>query len=187
MSDFTSSLALSLLESIEEYPVDFDRAIEWWDCKTQAGKPVRRDNLLKKLRDNFKEGRDYHLLEFQEMVDRPQGGGKNAHKAYLTVDCFKSFGMMVSGKRGQEIRDYFLDCEKQVKRSQDIQNAIADRIVALLDAKIESRFAAMEAKLEQALEGKSKPQPQLLSNEKRTEAKRKRERDEIYNFLRQWN
>lgn len=105
MSDFNSITALSILESTDEFPVDFDQAMQWWDCKTQSGKPVRRSNLFRKLKDDFEEGRDYLCLK-NETEDRPQGGRSVADQIFLTVDCFKSFGMMVSGRRGQEIRAY---------------------------------------------------------------------------------
>jgi hypothetical protein len=50
------------------------------------------------------------------VVKRPQGGGSTKDKYYLTVDCFKMMGMMVSGERGRKIRMYFIDCEKILKQ-----------------------------------------------------------------------
>lgn len=59
---------------------------------------------------------DYHLLNNEEVVQRPQGGGSGLDKYFLTVECFKMMGMQVSGERGRQIRQYFLNCEKELKR-----------------------------------------------------------------------
>ncbi len=70
----------------------------WWDCRTKDGKRARRDNLIRKLKANYYEGVNYHLLKFEEMVNRSQGGGKDRDKYFLTIECFKMMGMQVSGE-----------------------------------------------------------------------------------------
>lgn len=109
-------MVFALLQSSDPFPIDFDDAVAWWNCRTKQDEPIRRDNLLVKLKSNFDEGVDYHLLKNQEVVKRPQGGGSPMDKIFLTLDCFKSFGMMVSGERGKQIRRYFLNCEKELNR-----------------------------------------------------------------------
>jgi len=112
--ELTPSVVFALLASTDEFPVDFNDAVVWWDCKAKTGKPVRRDNLVRKLTTNFHRGIDYHLLKNEEVVDRPQGGGTTLDKYFLTVECFKMMGMMLPGKRGREIRQYFLTCEAEM-------------------------------------------------------------------------
>lgn len=84
----------------------------------------------------------------------------------LTVDCFKSLGMMAGTEQGKKIRRYFLECERQLKH---------------LRAKIESRLASIEAKLENMKPSYAEPEkPQLLSHEDRSAAQKAREQQEIY-------
>ena len=188
MSNFTSSLALSLLESADEFPVDFDQAMQWWDCKTQSGKLVRRDNLFRKLRENFEEGRDYLSLK-SEGEDRPQGGRSVADQIFLTVDCFKSFGMMVSGRRGQEIRAYFIACEKRLKQSAIAEGTVTDRMVAdivtAIKGEISSEVKAQIAEYRRPTR-KSKPNLQIFLSDdvdRRTEEEKARERQEIFDLV----
>lgn len=116
LATLTPEVISSLIQSEKEFPVDFDDAMVWWDARTKDGKPIRRDNLVDKLKAEFKEGLEYHLLKNQEVVLRPQGGGSGKDKYYLTLDCFKMMGMMVSGEQGRRIRMYFIDCEKRLKQ-----------------------------------------------------------------------
>ena len=44
----------------------------------------------------------------------PQAG-RFGEKIMLTVDCFKSFGMVAGTERGKQIRQYFLECERTAK------------------------------------------------------------------------
>ncbi len=114
--DLTPEVVFSLIQSGEEFPVDFDDAMAWWDCQTKNGTPMRRDNLLRSLLPDYCEGIDYHFLKSEEMVKRPQGGGKLMDKYYLTIDCFKMMSMQVPGERGREVRLFFVCCERELKR-----------------------------------------------------------------------
>ena len=114
--DLTTEIIFGFLQSDKEFPIDFDDAIEWWDCRTRDGKSVRRDSLVRKLKVDYYEHSDYHLHKNEEVVQRPQGGGSGLDKYFLTVECFKMMGMQVSGERGRQIRQYFLNCEKELKR-----------------------------------------------------------------------
>jgi phage anti-repressor protein len=114
--EFNRDKAFQLLRSTELFPVDFDDAMEWWDSRTKKGIPVRRDNLLRLLKAEFFKDKDYHPLKNEEVVNRPQGGGIALGKYRLSVECFKMMGMMVRGNRGRQIRQYFSDCESELKR-----------------------------------------------------------------------
>ena len=101
-----------LIESTEDFPVDLDDAWKWLEFKS---KRTAKELLV----DAFEEGLDF-------LRDLPKAtGGRPSEVFILTVDCFKSLGMMAGTPKGKEIRKYFLDCERQVKemrRSQPPQS-----------------------------------------------------------------
>jgi phage anti-repressor protein len=103
-----------LLQSKEKFPVDFDDALGWWDCRTRSGKPARKSDLKEKLESNFIKGIDY-VIGFAENSAKLHGG-RTREIISVSVECFKMMGMMVSGVRGRQIRQYFIDCEIELKR-----------------------------------------------------------------------
>jgi phage anti-repressor protein len=108
MIDFNKELALSLLGSGKEYPVDFEDAWQWLGYSSkQAAK--------KKLTRNFEQEEDY-LSEWMKTPD----GGRPSESIYLTVDCFKALGMMSGTEQGKKTRQYFLRCEKELKNTHGI-------------------------------------------------------------------
>lgn len=136
--NLTPKITFALLKSDKQYPVDFDDAIEWWDCRTKDGEPMERRNLVRDLKKDYYKAADYHSLKSERMVKLPQGGGRRLIKYYLTIECFKMMGMQVSGERGREIRRYFLDCERELERRleaetrQNIIEAIRTRLDRIL-------------------------------------------------------
>jgi phage anti-repressor protein len=114
MNDFSKDLALSLLESAEEYPVDFDDAWQWLGYAT-------KQKAQKKLEQNFEEGSDYLTKGLKRST-----GGRPGELILLTVDCFKSLGMTAGTEQGKQIRKYFLECEKIAKQKSEPLDAIAE-------------------------------------------------------------
>lgn len=105
MNNFTKELALSLVNSEDDFPIDFEEAWQWLGYSSkQAAK--------KKLTRNFEQGEDY-LSEWMKTPD----GGRPSESIYLTVDCFKALGMMSGTEQGKTTRQYFLRCEKELKHS----------------------------------------------------------------------
>lgn len=102
--DLSRELILMLLESSEEFPIDLDDAYPWigWS-KKQDAKDV--------LTNNFVEGVDF----LRKGVKSPSGG-RPSEWIVLTVDCFKSLSMMAGTPKGREVRQYFIDCETELKR-----------------------------------------------------------------------
>jgi phage anti-repressor protein len=105
---FSKEIAQQLAESDEQFPVDFDLAWVWMGH-------TRRDNAVRKLK-HFKDG--VHFLKVEEMVERAQGGGRRLIRYSLTIDCFKSLAMMAQTEQGDQVREYFLECERKVKQQQ---------------------------------------------------------------------
>ncbi len=118
---------MAMMQSTEQFPVDFDNAWEWigWK-KKQDGKNV--------LINNFIEGVDF----LRKGVKRPSGG-RPKEFIEITVDCFKSLGMMAGTEKGREIRQYFLKCEKQAKEIVPTQNEELEKLrleVALSESRL---------------------------------------------------
>ena len=84
MIDFSKELALSLLGSGKEYPVDFEDAWQWLGYSS-------KQSAKKKLIRNFEEGEDFST----KWMSVPHSNGLTASRTetiFLTVDCFKSLG-----------------------------------------------------------------------------------------------
>ena len=101
--EFSHELAFALFQSAEPFPVDFDDAWQWigWP-KKQDGKEVLLNNFLKD-EDFLRKG-----------VKSPSGG-RPKEWIVLTVECFKSLGMMAGTEKGRAVRRYFLECERRFK------------------------------------------------------------------------
>jgi phage anti-repressor protein len=112
--EFNKELALSLYKSSEEFPVEFSKAIEWLGY-------TRKDSAKEKLTRNFEKGIDYSV-EWRNVPHSKGSGASRVEEIFLTVDTFKSLGMMVGTEKGKEIRKYFLECEKVAKRVTDTIN-----------------------------------------------------------------
>jgi hypothetical protein len=97
---FSAELAQQLMESSEGFPVDFDLAWVWLGYATKAS--------AKRSLKCFKLGRD-----FNKVVEK--SAGPDVERFWLTVDCFKSMGMMAQTEQGHQVREYFLECESKAK------------------------------------------------------------------------
>jgi phage anti-repressor protein len=108
--EFSPELAITLVRSAETYPVDFDDAWQWLGYS-------RKEKAKLKLMKNFEQGLDFGIFHqtVQNSAGQGIGVGRPAEKIRLTVDCFKSLGMMAGTEKGREIRRYFLECERQLK------------------------------------------------------------------------
>lgn len=121
---FSQELAFSIYSSKEDYPVDLDDAWQWLGYD-------QKSNCLNKLKNNFEDGEDFS----SQSVKSPTGGRPRS-AIYLTVECFKSLGMMAGTSQGKAIRKYFIECEKIAKtKSQEPQKLAihhyGDRVMAL--------------------------------------------------------
>ncbi len=99
------------LQSSEPFPADFEQAWRWIGYST-------KQKAKNKLKNNFKAGIDYTLTQMVKRVEGNRGGGSVQFESIkLTVDAFKSLGMMAGTQKGKEIRDYFLECERIAKQA----------------------------------------------------------------------
>jgi len=127
MIDFNTETAIALLDSTNEFPVDFDDAWQWLGYAT-------KQKAEKKLKQNFEEGIDFLTKGLKSST-----GGRPSELIALTVDCFKSLGMTAGTEQGKQIRKYFLECEKLAKQKPD----------ALTELQILARTVARMAEQEQ--------------------------------------
>ncbi|WP_013325676.1 hypothetical protein [Gloeothece verrucosa] len=129
---FSQQTALTLIQSNDPFPVDFEQAWNWIAYST-------KQKAKNKLLNNFEKGIDY----LTEWVKTPSGG-RPSESIKLSIDCFKSFGMMAGTQKGKEIRRYFLECERIAKQAVEIIPAQAKEIEKL---KLEVELARIQERL----------------------------------------
>lgn len=115
--NLTQGYIFSVLESGDRFPVDFDDAWRWIGY-------ARKDSAKRALSDaGFVGGVDFQVLHNVVESDNHAGfspqevaAASRRESIRLTIDCFKSFAMMAGTSRGREVRQYFLNCETELKR-----------------------------------------------------------------------
>ena len=133
--EFSHEIALALVQSDNPFPVNFDDAVQWIGYST-------KQKAKNKLLNNFGTGIDY-MISLNQSVERTGRGGQNREDIRLTVDCFKSLGMMAGTQKGKEVRRYFLECERVAKAATKIIPAQDERI-----RQLELELALSEAQAE---------------------------------------
>jgi phage anti-repressor protein len=141
ISNFTEENALILLDSTSDFPVDFDLAWKWLQF-------TRKNNAKRSLTaSGFTEGRDFVLMLSNEqqinteakILERGRKEGEQIERIWLTIECFKTWGMMVSTQKGKEIREYFLECERKLK-AVVAEHVALDKPRSLLDLPVSDLF-----------------------------------------------
>ena len=136
---FDLTIAQSLYDSSDRFPVDFDEAWKWLGYSKKA-------NALRNLMSaSFDEGTDFTVAHFGADCTLDVSafqGARKADKYYLSIDCFKGLGMLARTNQGKEIRRYFLQCEKSHKES------------AQTIATLQSQLADLQSKLDAAMSAK---------------------------------
>ena len=145
LMEFSHELALSIVQSTEQFPVDFDAAWKWIGYST-------KQKAKNKLVNNFDQGIDYHINQTVKLVKRFQGGGSGIEDIRLNIDCFKSLGMMAGTQKGKEVRRYFLECERIAKKATEIIPAQSQEIERL----------KLELELAHAQESTARTQERLM-------------------------
>ncbi len=100
---FSQELAIAFYSSKESHPIDLDDAWQWLGYST-------KQKALQTIKNNFEEGQDFLTKRLKSST-----GGRPSDLILLTVDCFKSLGMMAGTSQGKQIRKYFLECERLAK------------------------------------------------------------------------
>lgn len=136
---FSKELAQQLVESTDEFPVDFDNAWQWLELSTKG-------NAKKAfLKCDFLDGLDYKVSIH---LDKNLQGGRPDEVIQLTVDCFKQWAMMCKTEKGKIVRRYFLECErvaKEVSKSKSKLELIAEALLQI--DKVEKEQEVMKHQL----------------------------------------
>lgn len=139
MTQFTFDLALSLVQSSNEFPINFEDAWQWleFSSKSNAKRNFEKANFIENI--DFvcllltDESDNHSNLSPQEkaVLQRTQHLG-------LTVDCFKMWSMMVNTEKGKLVRLYFLECEKQLKEKPKEEYTLPTNFIEALKALVTS-------------------------------------------------
>ena len=128
--NFSQNLAMVMVQSADPFPVDFDNAWKWigYSRKSDAKKALLASGFIEDV-------------DFQVLRQTPQNskGGRPKESIKLAIDCFKSFGMMAGTEKGKQIRQYFIECERQVKEIIPAQNEELEKLrleVALSESRL---------------------------------------------------
>lgn len=92
---FNQELAIALYESAENFPIDLDDAWQWLGY-------AKKQNAKDKLIRNFEDNLDFRITQMRET----EQDGSFSHcyeRIELTIDCFKSLGMMAGTEQGKAI------------------------------------------------------------------------------------
>lgn len=85
--------------------IEFDVVCNWLN--------IRKDHLKKILIDNFEEHYDYTKKRKKKSHAH---GGTTYEKIKITPDCFKELCMISNSPKAKEVRKYFIELEKLIKR-----------------------------------------------------------------------
>ncbi len=151
LSNFNKEDAIALLQLQQTvpFPVDFDEAWQWLEYST------KHDAL-----ESFKKCDFLESIDFRSFQESPgKLGGRPNTKYQLTIDCFKSWGMMAGTEKGKEIRRYFLECEKIAiaatkSQAQELPKRYPEQVVesvANAIATVQQKVAAIDPRLAQVL------------------------------------
>jgi len=120
ISIFSQKLAMKFLNSKEAFPVDLDDAWGWLGY-------AKKQNAQDALYSQFEKGTDFIRSNVKSST-----GGRPRQTIMLTVDCFKTLGMIALTPQGKVIRKYFLECEKIAKESARAGDPKTARLEALI-------------------------------------------------------
>jgi len=90
-----------------ELIINFDLVYSWLE--------TRKDHLKKVLVENFEENYDY-VIKINKVKQSSGNGMTTRHDILLTPNCFKELCMISQTSRAKEVRKYFIEMEKLVKR-----------------------------------------------------------------------
>lgn len=136
MKKFNKNTALVLLESQEDFPIDFDDAWRWLGFST-------KQKALEKLKAHHIEGLEFLTVGLKTSSKK---GGRPSEHILLTTDCLKTMGMMAGTEKGREIRRYFLECEHQLKQiAQKAQPIVTNADIATALEELEKMIVSIRS------------------------------------------
>lgn len=137
---FTRDIAQSLVNSNQEFPVNFDDMWQWLGYSTKGNAKRNFEN------SGFVDGIDFRVFITSDKKGRP------TEQIYLSIDCAKQWAMMSGTEQGKQVRLYFLECERIAKETKKpLTQAEAALYTLQLAVENERRLNAVESKVTHAL------------------------------------
>ncbi len=98
------------------------------------------------IKYGFVENVDYHQLP--RIVQLVQGGNNVVYDWILTLDMAKHIAMVQRSEKGKRIREYFIECEKQLRERTEMTRYSEDPIIGMRikQIELEERVNLLEAK-----------------------------------------
>ena len=120
LDDFYKIFNHSTINS-NEINIDLDDVIKWLQIQKHGAKTT----LLKTYKKNI----DYEIKK----IYKPKGkGGQKREIITITVNCFKKICQLTRSKKGNEVREYFIQVESLLNKYKDyIINGMQDKITKL--------------------------------------------------------
>jgi phage anti-repressor protein/predicted GIY-YIG superfamily endonuclease len=120
LDDFYKIFNHSTINS-NEINIDLDNVIKWLQIQKHSAK----DTLIK----SYKKGIDY---EIKKVIKLKGSGGQKREIITITVNCFKKICQLTRSKKGNEVREYFIQVESLLNKYKDyIINGMQDKIIKL--------------------------------------------------------
>jgi len=118
--DFYKIFNNSELDS-NEINIDLDIVIKWLNITKYGAK----NTLLKSYKKNI----DYNILK----IKKTEGsGGHNKEKIFITINCFKKICQLTKSKKGNEVREYFIQVESLLNKYKNyIIDGMKEKIIKL--------------------------------------------------------
>jgi anti-repressor protein len=97
---FDATIALSLLDSHQEFPVDFDSAWRWlgYGRKSDAKESLLNKGFLLDIDLRIMPQSDNHA----SLTPQEKASQAKKERIDLTVDCFKTWAMMANTLQGKD-------------------------------------------------------------------------------------
>ncbi|NER90402.1 antA/AntB antirepressor family protein [Moorena sp. SIO3A2] len=110
MTDLNRDIILSHLESTEEFIIDFNDGWVWLEHSTKGNAKRHFEKA------GFVEGIDFEVFIQNDKNPKGSKGGRPSETIMMTVDCFKMWAMMTSTAKGNEVRRWYIQIEKELRQ-----------------------------------------------------------------------
>jgi phage anti-repressor protein/predicted GIY-YIG superfamily endonuclease len=92
-------------DNVEDKTVNIDNVINWLG--------IQKHKIKETLQKSYKKNIDYEIIK----VDKKKGkGGQTREIIMITINCFKKICQLTRSKRGNEVREYFIQVESLLNK-----------------------------------------------------------------------
>jgi phage anti-repressor protein len=116
------------------FPIDSRQLYTWLGIKSEHSHWIKR--LIEKY--DFEENQDFILCVEKDVQP---SGTKTKHVYNLSLDCAKEIAMVSNTPKGKEARKYFIECEKLVRNSSQLER-LTNETQAQYELRIAENFVS---------------------------------------------